>query len=89
MSQFNRILSSACLAFALLFSVANMGCAGRVRVYDEYHNDYHRWDHGEDLAYRQYLGERHESYRDYNNLNKDEQKDYWNWRHSHPNGDNH
>ncbi len=85
MSRFNRLLSSTFLAGALLLCVAGIGCAGRVRVYDEYHSDYHRWNHGEDRAYRQYLGERHEPYRDYTNLSKDDQKNYWDWRHSHPN----
>jgi hypothetical protein len=83
MSQIKRILSSACLAASLLITVAGAGCAGRVRVYDEYHSDYHNWDRHEDVVYRSYWGERHEPYRDYNKLNKDEQKEYWNWRHDH------
>jgi hypothetical protein len=87
MSRINRMLSSTCLAASFLIAVAGSGCAGRVRVYDEYHSDYHHWDHNEDLAYHHYYDEHHESYRDYNKLNKDEQKNYWNWRHEHP--DNH
>ena len=83
MSQTKRILSSMCLVASLLITVANSGCAGRVRVYDEYHTDWHTWDHDEDGAYRNYWRERHETYRDYNRLNRDEQKDYWNWRHDH------
>jgi hypothetical protein len=83
MSQINRILSSICLAASLLITVANSGCAGRVRVYDEYHSDYHTWDRNEDVEYRSYWNERHQPYREYNNLNKDEQNDYWNWRHDH------
>jgi hypothetical protein len=83
MSQIKRILSSTCLAASLLVTVANLGCAGRVRVYDEYHSDYHTWDRNEDVEYRSYWNERHQPYREYNNLNKDEQKDYWNWRHDH------
>jgi hypothetical protein len=83
MSQINRILSSMCLAASLLATFANSGCAGRVRVYDEYHSDYHTWDRNEDVEYRSYWNERHQPYREYNNLNKDEQKDYWNLRHDH------
>jgi hypothetical protein len=62
------------------------GCAARVRVYDTEHSDYHRWDAGEDRAYRAYWTENHgrDPYRDYAKLNDREQKDYWNWRHSHP-----
>lgn len=84
MSRIKRILSSTCLSASLLITVASSGCAGRVRVYDEYHSDYHVWDHNEDVAYRSYWNERHEPYRGYNKLNKDEQRDYWNWRHAHP-----
>ena len=52
MSRIKRILSSTCLAASLLIAVAGSGCAGRVRVYDEYHSDYHHWDHNEDVVYR-------------------------------------
>lgn len=39
MLRIKRILSSACLAASLLIALASPGCAGRVRVYDEYHSD--------------------------------------------------
>jgi len=81
MTRIERILGSTFLAAGLLIAVGGSGCAGRVRVYDEYHSDWHHWDHDEDGYYRRYWGERHESYRDYNKLNKDEQRDYWHWRH--------
>jgi hypothetical protein len=89
MSRIKRILSSTCLAASLLIAVASSGCAGHVRVYDEYHTDWHTWDHDEDLAYRRYYDERHEPYRDYNKLNKGDQKNYWNWRHDHSDPDRH
>jgi len=69
------------LALTLIGAV---GCAARVRVYDEPHHDYHHWDHREDASFRIYLGERHMAYRDYNQLNASEQNDYWDWRHNHP-----
>lgn len=83
-----------------LFSIAALsapafttGCAARaeysVRVYDRDHHEYHNWDNSEDQAYRRYLRERHEHYRDFSKLNRNEQNDYWNWRHSHPGSDNH
>jgi hypothetical protein len=83
MSRIGRILSSTCLAAWILVAILISGCAGRVRVYDEYHSDYHTWDHNEDVEYQSYWNERHQPYRNYNKLNKDEQKDYWNWRHDH------
>jgi hypothetical protein len=84
MSGMKRILMCTGLAASFLITIASSGCASRVRVYDEYHSDWHTWDHGEDVAYRRYWGERHEPYRDFNKLNKEEQRDYWNWRHDHP-----
>jgi hypothetical protein len=56
----------------------------QVRVYDPGHKDYHNWDEREDHAYRRYIEERHEQYRKYEKLKEKEQRDYWNWRHSHP-----
>ena len=58
MSQIKRILSSTCLAASLLGTFSNSGRAGRVGVYDEYHSDYHTWDHNEDVEYRSYWNER-------------------------------
>lgn len=89
MSRIYRLFCTSCLAATFIFSVTNVGCAGRVRVYDDYHADWHHWDQGEDSAYRQYWSERREPYRNYSKLNKDEQKDYWNWRHNHTDSDRH
>ena len=56
-----------------------------VRIYDPVHRDYHRWDDREDRAYRAYWTERYKErqYREYRRLKKDEQRDYWRWRHEH------
>jgi hypothetical protein len=83
MRRIYSYLSSFCLAFTIIIAVAGIGCAGRVRIYDSYHDDYHVWNHDEDVHYRQYLADRHEEYRDYAKLSPDEQKGYWDWRHSH------
>jgi hypothetical protein len=83
MPRISRLLSSTFLGATLILCLAGAGCAARVRVYDEYHSDYHHWDHNEDVVYRQYWVGRNQPYRDYSKLNKDEQKDYWDWRHSH------
>jgi len=53
----------------MLLPVANTGCTARVRVYD--HSDYHNWDDREDRAYRRYLDEKHEPYRDYKKQDSD------------------
>ena len=59
------------------------GCAVHARVYDPYYHDYHRWDDHEQVYYRQWVVENHKSDRDFRKLNRDEQKQYWDWRHSH------
>jgi len=52
------------------------------RVFDSEHKDYHKWDKNEDHMYRQYLGDQHMDYRDYEKLDRDQQSAYWNWRHT-------
>jgi hypothetical protein len=71
------------LIAAITMPAATIGCAAHVRVYDSGFRDYHSWDDHEDRAYRRYLNERHEEYREFNKRNAKEQEDYWKWRHSH------
>ena len=52
-----------------------------LRIYDPYRRDYHAWDEREELAYREYLGERHRSYLTYRRQRLAEQRAYWRWRH--------
>jgi hypothetical protein len=59
----------------------------QTHVYDRTHKDYHDWNENEDRSYRQYAGQNQQEFREYNKLNNDQQDQYWNWRHSHPNGD--
>jgi len=84
MIRANRYVGTILLAAATLAPLALSGCAARVRVYDEYHSDYHYWNDREDRAYRMWLAERHYEYREYARLSKDQQREYWNWRHNHP-----
>jgi hypothetical protein len=73
------------LAFrAIRASFLSQGNAARVRVYDEYHSDYHYWNDYEDRAYRVWLAARHYEYREFARLNHEQQREYWNWRHNHP-----
>ncbi len=57
------------------------------RYEDKAHNDSHEWNADEDQAYRRYLQEHHKKYHDFAKAKKSEQKDYWNWRHAHPDRD--
>lgn len=82
----NRLVTSLFLAGALLTQVVMSGCVARVGVgynaRDRYHNDYHRWDDNEIRFYSQWNVETHRpSGREYRRLKRDEQREYWNWRH--------
>ena len=83
MFRIKGCLGPLVLSAAMLAPLLTIGCAARGRYYDSYHNDYHRWNRGEDREYREWLRERHYEYRDFNRLDNDQQRDYWNWRHSH------
>jgi hypothetical protein len=78
-------LSSLLLAVALASSVAGIACAEHHgRVYDPYYTDYHTWNHDEVVYYNRWVVETHrDPHRDYRHLKKDEQKEYWTWRHNH------
>jgi len=60
-----------------------------VKIYDRDHKDYHVWDEREDRAYRAYLVEQHREYRPYAKIKREDQRGYWNWRHEHPDHDDH
>jgi hypothetical protein len=81
-----RVLGIILLGVALLSPVLLTGCAERatVRVYDPYYHDYHVWNDHEVVYYRQWVGETHRPYRDFRKLPPPEQREYWAWRHNHP-----
>lgn len=54
------------------------------RYYDKEHRDYHSWNDHEDRAYRIYLGEQHSDYRAFASVNAVQRRDYFRWRHEHP-----
>jgi hypothetical protein len=51
------------------------------RVYDRVHRDYHTWNASEDRAYRGYLSNQRRPYRTFSRLDRNQQQDYWRWRH--------
>ena len=91
MRNLNRYISSLVLASALAAPVVIMAspqeASVQVRVYDRDHKDYHNWDDREDRAYRGYLSDQHRNYREYNKQSGRQQRNYWTWRHSHPDRD--
>ncbi len=56
----------------------------QVRVYDRDHKDYHNWDDHERHAWGIFLADNHRHDHEYAHANQKEQREYWNWRHSHP-----
>jgi hypothetical protein len=58
-------------------------------IYDKQHKDYHDWNDREDQAWHRYLESRRRAYIDYARANRREQREYWNWRHEHPDSDRH
>jgi hypothetical protein len=91
MSRTYEYLRALLLAAAIAVPVVTTGCVvhARARVYDPYDHDYHRWNGHEQHAYRQYWRDRSEQYRDYDQLNDAQKREYWEWRHHHSGTDRH
>ena len=79
----SRYFSSLLLAAAFLRALLSLRAAEAERYHDPYYNDYHRWDRGERVYYNQWVVETHRDNRDFRRLDRDEQKQYWEWRHNH------
>jgi hypothetical protein len=54
------------------------------RYYDEKNHDSHEWNDNENRAYRSYLQENHQEYRDFSKVKAPQQQAYFGWRHEHP-----
>src|SRR5258708_2736580 len=54
------------------------------RYYDPVEKDYHIWTEKEDHAYRVYLMEKHRDYVEFPRVKVTEQREYFRWRHGHP-----
>jgi hypothetical protein len=92
MNSGSRLFSSLFLATALASSALSTACAEHhyYRAYDPYYSDYHVWNHDEVVYYNQWAREYHrDPRREFRRLPPEEQKEYWNWRHSHGDHDHH
>jgi hypothetical protein len=58
------------------------GCEVHAGYYDPYYHDHHPVD-GEVVFYGQWEQETHRDHKDFKQRNKDEKKEYWDWRHKH------
>lgn len=84
MRFFKQHLISLVMITALVSPVVVAGCAGHAeyRVYDPYYGDYHVWDNNEVVYYQRWEHDTHRDHRDFRKRSKDEQKEYWTWRHN-------
>jgi hypothetical protein len=102
MRREHKYLASLFLSAALLAPVGALALPGpqddrerheqeqrERRVYDPVHKDYHNWDAREDEAYHRWLETKHESYVDYDRLDRKRQDEYWKWRHNHQEPEEH
>ena len=51
------------------------------RYYDRDAKDWHEWNEREERAYRRYLEEKHMERADWARLRREQQREYWLWRH--------
>ena len=91
MRRRSRTLPALLLAGALAVPVAIAGCSANVgyRTYDPYYNDYHVWNHDEVVYYTNWEHETHREHRDFKKRSPEEQKEYFTWRHSHEQDNDH
>jgi hypothetical protein len=91
MDRKSRFLSSCILAAALATSALGTACATHYYTVDDpYYHDRHVWNDQEVVFYQQWARENHrDEHRDFRKLPAAEQKEYWDWRHSHGDHDHH
>jgi hypothetical protein len=83
----NRFVRSLLMSATLMSPLLIPGCAVRVgpRVYDPYYRDYHVWNDTEIGYYHRWYSETGRPYREFRQLAPAERREYWTWRHAHPN----
>ena len=83
--RFKFLLRHAPVFVAGIFAATSLAsCAHPTEYYDPVFSDRHRWDDREEVAYRRWETERRIDHIEYQRRAVDEQRAYWNWRHSHP-----
>jgi len=80
----SRILWRGLPALSLAASIATISGCARPSYYDSVYADTHRWDSREDAAYRRWEAERQVQHIEFKTRREDEQREYWRWRHDHP-----
>ena len=83
MHRKNRYLASLSLVATLSIPAVFVACSSpqptTVTV-----NENHHWDDHENSAWHRFLAEKNRPDHEYAKSEKNEQDEYWGWRHSHP-----
>jgi hypothetical protein len=81
----SRVTSRCVLILAAALAGAGLacGCASHADTRPEA-QDSRALSAGDERAYRQYLSQQHLPYQDFSLLGGEQQNDYWQWRHRHP-----
>jgi hypothetical protein len=72
MKRMRRFLGTLMMLSLLGGTVAIAGCAAR--MYDADHNDYHRWNHQENVFYVQWEQETHRDHRNFRDRDDNEKR---------------
>jgi hypothetical protein len=82
--QFRKQRTGLILAGAVMSTALLLGACSTTTetVVDPSHGDSHRWDSAEDAHYHQWVSDTHRPAVEYKKLPADDQKSYWDWRHS-------
>lgn len=80
-----RLLTSLLLTSALSVPVLTTACAHHYRTYDTGYGDYHTWNSNETVYYNQWETQNHYDHREFKERDRDQQKQYYDWRHQHDN----
>jgi len=85
LEKMGRVFFPLLLSTAMVVPALTVGCSGdhSNRTYDADHGDYHTWDDSETVYYKRWETENHYDHKDFQVRSKDEQKQYFDWRHKH------
>jgi len=88
-----RFLIATTLGAALLIpgamTVQTLQADDHPKYRDIDRDDDHVWTEKEEKAYQKYLKEHRKAHKKFDKLNSKEQKEYWEWRHKHPDDGDH
>jgi hypothetical protein len=70
-----------------VLAIGGVGCSSppaNVTVNEPARPEEHRWDEHENQAWHRFLSEKKRDDHEYAKSDRNEQSEYWGWRHSHP-----